>query len=159
MVIARFSVAAVVFAAAWLLWSGHFTPLLLFFGVVSVLLALWLAARIGFLDLEAYAFHLAPRLPRYWLWLLKEIAKANVTVAKIVLSRRMPISPTVISVDASELAPVTQVLLANSITLTPGTVSIDVDRGVIEVHCLTVESARDLKSGDMLRHAGKVAGD
>lgn len=156
--IARFVVAAAVFAAAWLLWSGHYTPLLLFFGLASCLLVLWLAARIGFLDVEAYAFHLAPRLPGYWLWLLKEIAKANVTVAKIVLSPRMPISPTVVSVDANELPPVTQALLANSITLTPGTVSIDVDRGVIEVHCLTVESARDLKRGDMLRRAAKVAG-
>jgi multicomponent Na+:H+ antiporter subunit E len=158
-VIARYAVAAAVFAATWLLWSGHYAPLLLFFGAVSCVLVLWLAARIGFLDVEAYAFHLAPRLPRYWLWLLKEIAKANVTVAKIVLSPRLPISPTVISVDASELPPVTQALLANSITLTPGTVSIDVDRGVIEVHCLTVEGARDLKRGEMLRRAAKVAGE
>lgn len=155
--IARFSVAAAVFAAAWLLWSGHYTPLLLFLGAASCVLVLWLAARIGFLDVEAYAFHLAPRLPRYWLWLLKEIARANVTVAKIVLSPRMPISPTVVSVDAGQLPSMTQVLLANSITLTPGTLSIDIDRGVIEVHCLTVESARDIKSGDMLRQAAKMA--
>src|SRR5690606_40789661 len=60
----------------------------------------------------------------YWLWLLKEVVKANIDVAKIVLNPRLPISPTVISVEANRLPVVSQVLFANSITLTPGTVSI-----------------------------------
>jgi multicomponent Na+:H+ antiporter subunit E len=119
---------------------------------------LLLAARTGFFDVEAYGFHLAPRLPRYWLWLLKEIAKANLKVARIVLSPRMPIGPTVVSVDADHLPPMAQVILANSITLTPGTVSLDVNRGMIEVHCLTAEAARDLKDGEMLRRATALAG-
>lgn len=152
----RYAVAAALFAASWLLWSGHYTPLLLFLGAASCTLVLVLAARIGFLDVEVYAFHLAPRLPRYWLWLLKEAAKANLAVAKVVLSPRLPIGPTVISIDASELPPVSQALLANSITLTPGTLSIDVDRGVIEVHCLTSETARDLKGGEMLRQVTRL---
>jgi multicomponent Na+:H+ antiporter subunit E len=155
----RFAVAALVFAAVWLLWSGHYTPLLLFFGAVSCILVLVLAGRIGFFDVEAYAFHLASRLPGYWSWLLKEIAKANLTVAKIVLHPRLPASPTVVSVDASSLSPLGQAILANSITLTPGTVSIDVDRGVIEVHCLTRESATELKEGEMLRRVARLDGD
>lgn len=154
----RIAVAALVFAAAWLLWSGHYTPLLLFFGAFSCVLVLILARRIGFFDIEAYSFHLAPRLPGYWLWLLKEIAKANLTVAKIVLNPRLPVSPTVISVDATSLSPLGQAILANSITLTPGTISIDVERGVIEVHCLTRECASELKEGEMLRRVARVDG-
>lgn len=154
----RLAAAASLFAAAWLLWSGHYTPLLLLFGALSCALVLVLAARIGFFDVEAYALDLAPRLPRYWLWLLKEIVKANLTVARIVLSRRLPIAPTVVSVDASDLPPVGQTILANSITLTPGTLSMDVNRGVIEVHCLTAEGARELKDGEMARRVTKLAG-
>lgn len=157
MMITRVIVAAVIFAAAWLLWSGHFTPLLLSFGAASIVVVLVLAKRIGLFEVEAYMFHLAPRLPGYWLWLLKEVVKSNIEVAKIVLNPRLPISPTVISVDASGLTGISQVLLANSITLTPGTLSIDIDRGIIEVHCLTQEGARDLKGGEMQRRAAKVA--
>lgn len=147
------------FAATWLLWSGHYTPLLLLFGAVSCTLVMLLAGRIGFFDVEAYAFHLAPRLPAYWLWLLKEITKANLKVAKIVLDPRLPVAPTVVSVDARDLSSIAQTVLANSITLTPGTVSIDLDRGTIEVHCLTVGSARELKDGEMLRRVATLAGD
>ncbi len=143
------------FVATWLLFSGHYTPLLLMFGALSCTLVLVLARRIGFFEVEAYAFHLAPRLPGYWLWLLKEVFTANVTIAKIVLNPRLPISPTIVSVDASALSPLGQTILANSITLTPGTVSTDLSRGRIEVHCLTQEGAAELKEGGMLR---KVAG-
>jgi len=121
------------------------------FGAFSCVLVLVLARRIGFFDVEAYAFHLAPRLPGYWLWLLKEVFKANVTVAKIVLHPRLPIRPTIVSVDASALSPLGQTILANSITLTPGTISMDLSRGTIEVHCLTQEGAAELKEGEMYR--------
>ena len=149
----RYAVATVIFVAAWLLWSGHYAPLLLYLGAVSCGLVLLLATRTGFFDVDVYAFHLGPRLPAFWLWLLKEIVKANLTVARIVLSRRMPIQPTIVSIEASDLPQVTQATLANSIALTPGTVAIDIDRGVIEVHCLTTAAADDLKGGEMLRHA------
>ena len=83
-----------------------------------------LAQRTGFFDLEVYALHLGPRLPRFWLWLLKEIVTSNIRVARIVLSREMPIEPTLVSIDASELSIVSQATLANAITLTPGTASV-----------------------------------
>lgn len=149
----RYAIATAIFVAAWLLWSGHYSPLLLYLGAVSCGLVLLLAARTGFFDVDVYAFHLGPRLPGFWLWLLKEIVKANLAVARIVLSPRMPIQPTIVTIDASDLPSVAQATLANSITLTPGTVTIDVDRGMLEVHCLDAASAEELKSGEMLRRA------
>lgn len=154
----RYVVAACVFAAVWLLWSGHFTPLLLLLGAFSCALVLLLAARTGFFEVEVYAFKLAPRLPRFWFWLLKEIAKSNLIVAKIVLTPRLPIEPTIVTVDASHLPPISRVALANAITLTPGTVTLDVNRGMIEVHCLTADAAADLKDGEMVRRATMLAG-
>lgn len=155
----RIAAAALLFALAWLAWSGHYTPLLLMLGAASCLLVLALAARIGFFDLEMYALHLGPRLPRYWAWLIVEIARSNVEVARIILSRHMPIEPTLATVDASHLPPVSQATLANSITLTPGTVSLDVDRGYIEVHCLNRRIAEELREGEMVRRATTLAGD
>jgi len=149
----RYVIATAIFVAAWLLWSGHYSPLLLYLGAISCGLVLLLAVRTGFFDVDVYAFHLGPRLPGFWAWLLKEIVKANLTVARIVLSPRMAIQPTIVSIDASDLPLVTQATLANSITLTPGTVTIDVDRGMLEVHCLTTASAAELKGGEMLRRA------
>lgn len=147
----RYVQAVLLFAIVWLLWSGVYSPLVLFFGVVSCTLVLLVARRTGFFDVDVYAMHLVPRLPKFWMWLLREIVKSNVAVAKIILDPRLPIKPTIVSVDASHLLPATQATLANAITLTPGTVSVDIDRGVIEVHCLTSDAADSLRNGEMLR--------
>jgi len=155
----RSSTAGVLFAATWLLWSGHYVPLLLALGAASVGLVLMLARRTGFFDADVYSLHLGPRLPAFWLWLLKEIVRSNLSVARIVLRRRLEIEPTWVTVDASHLPPAVQATLANAITLTPGTVSADVDRGRIEVHCLTREIADELRGGEMLRRATALTGE
>lgn len=153
----RSAVAAALFAAAWLLWSGHYTALLLSLGAASCALVLVLAHRTGFFARDVYALHLGPRLPGYWLWLLREIACANVAVARIVLRPKLEIEPTIVHVDASHLPAAVQATLANAVTLTPGTVAVDVDRGVIEVHCLTRAIAEELRRGEMVRRAARLA--
>jgi multicomponent Na+:H+ antiporter subunit E len=149
---------AVLLAVAWLLWSGHPTPLLLGLGAGSCVLALLVAWRTGFFDPHAYTLDLAPRLAGYWLWLLAEIARSNLVVARAVLRRRVRLAPEIVHIDAAHLPPRVQALLANAITLTPGTVTLDVEDGVIEVHCLTREIAADLASGAMLRRAERLLG-
>jgi multicomponent Na+:H+ antiporter subunit E len=155
----RIAVAAVLLASTWLLWSGHWTPLLLTLGAASCGLALLVALRTGFFDPDAYTLDLAPRLLRYWLWLLGEIVRSNLAVTRVVLSRTREIAPEVVRIDAKHLPPRIQALLANAITLTPGTVTLDVNEGVIEVHCLTREIAAELEAGAMLRRAEQLIGD
>jgi len=87
----------------------------------------------------------------YWFWLAREVFKSSLTVTKVVLSPSLPISPRVARIRAGSEHPYDQVLLANSITLTPGTLSMDLDEGVISVHSLTEEGMRDLLSGEMNR--------
>jgi|SRR5690606_24944690 len=152
----RVLTAGILFAAAWLAWSGVYTPLLLTLGAGSCALVMLLARRSGFFDVELYALHLLPRLPSYLLWLLKEIVKCNISVARIVLSRSMPIEPTVITIDAAALPAVGQVILANSIGVTPGSIATDIHRGMIEVHCLTRETADQLRGGEMLRRVRRL---
>ncbi len=132
--------------AAWLLWSGIYKPLLLWLGAFSCLLSAWIAYRVGFFE-RTSGLHVIPKLPGLSLWLLKEITMSSLEVMRIVLNPKLPISPTVVYIDAEPEGPVGQVILANSITLTPGTVTLDVFNNRLCVHCLTREGAEAIASG------------
>lgn len=144
--------------ATWLLWSGVYSPLVLVLGLLSCLLALYLAHRTGFFEPGVYLLHLSPRLPRFWAWLLVEIVKSSVSVALAILRPRQAISPTVVHIR-TDLGPLGQTLLANSITLTPGTVTLDVHDGKLRVHCLTRAAAEELLTGNMNRRVSAVTTD
>lgn len=142
----------------WLLWSGIAEPLILALGLLSCLLTLYLAHRMGFFKRENFSLHLSPRLPRFWAWLLVEIFKANLAVAAAVLLPRRFIKPTVVDLH-TDAGPIGQTLLANAITLTPGTVTLDVDEGRLRVHCLTRAAADALQAGEMSRRVAAVTAD
>ncbi len=144
---------------AWLLWSGLYKPLLLGLGVVSCLLVLVLARRMDFFDRDVFSLHLIGRLLPFWGWLGKELVVSNIKVARIILSPSMPISPTVTKIDALSEGPVGQAILGNSITLTPGTVTMDDHEGTLIVHCLTADGADDLAQGEMNRRVAALGKD
>ena len=152
----RIALTLLLLFATWLLWSGIYLPFLVVLGVVSCLLVLLLAHRIGFFDTDMYTLDLLPHLPRFWAWLLREIVQSNLVVAKIILHPRLPISPCLVTIDARELPQVSQATLANAITLTPGTLTTDIDRGRIEVHCLTRAMADQVSDGENLRRARQL---
>jgi multicomponent Na+:H+ antiporter subunit E len=140
----------VILMALWLLNSGHYTPLLIGFGVASCLLVVWLSIRMGVVDDEGIPIELLPRLPFYLPWLIKEVFASNVDVAKrILLPGRYPLSPKVFSAPTSQRSDLGRVLYANSITLTPGTVSILVKGDRIKVHGIAEEVADGLLEGEM----------
>jgi multicomponent Na+:H+ antiporter subunit E len=133
--------------------------LLLGLGALSALLVVTIALRMDVLDREGHPIHLRPKALLYWPWLGWEIVKSNVDVARRILSPTLPISPTVIRLKASQKSELGKVIYANSITLTPGTVSIDIDGDKIEVHALTREAAQALRTGDMDRRVTRFEGD
>jgi multicomponent Na+:H+ antiporter subunit E len=141
---------------AWLLWSGLYTPLLISLGVLSSLLVLLLSHRMGFVESNLYSPRLFARLLPFWGWLAGQLVRANLDVARIVLSPRLPISPTVIRLDALSTDPVGQAILGNAITLTPGTVTIDDHDGSLFVHSLTREGALALCEGEMNRRVAAL---
>ncbi len=149
----------ILLGAGWLLWSGIYKPLLIGFGVFSCLLAVYLAARMDYFNNETYALHFGWRLIKYWMWLGVEIIKSSIEVARIVLHPKLPISPIVVDIKPTAEQPAFQVILANSITLTPGTLSLDVYNGVIKVHALTEAGAADLMSGEMDRRVARLRED
>ncbi len=138
--------------ATWLIWSGQTKPLLIFFGVVSCALVTLLLLRMdSALPRERFWLRLLPRLPRFWLWLGGEIVKSNLHVAAAILSPTLKIQPRVVTIRAEAPDEFGQALLGNSITLTPGTVTLDDHEGELVVHCLTDATAKDLEAGGMNR--------
>ncbi|MDA0340121.1 MAG: Na+/H+ antiporter subunit E [Proteobacteria bacterium] len=133
----------------WLLMSGHFGPLLISLGGASVLLVLYIAHRMDLYDRETFPMHLKGWIFGYWGWLAKEVFKANIDVAKIVLAPSLPISPRVVRVKATQKTDLGMVIFANSITLTPGTVAVDIEGDEIIVHALSQELADGVLNGDM----------
>ena len=142
--------------AAWLLWSGIFKPLLLVLGVFSCLLTIYIKHRMGYFETDVFALGYGRRLLTYWVWLAKEVIKSSLDVARIVIDPKLPISPQVVTIKASCTHPVDQAILANSITLTPGTLALDVHNGEIKVHTLTQAGADDLLSGEMDRRVAAL---
>lgn len=140
-------------ALFWLVLSGHYTPLLIMLAVVSVALVCWLAWRADFPERDDVVLPLSPRLPRYVLWLGKEVLVSAVAVVRKVWSPRLDLRPVVDVTPSPDMSVFTQVVYANSITLTPGTLSLDVDEDRIEVHSLGAEDVDVLRDGEMMRRA------
>ena len=142
--------------ATWILLSGHFTPLLVGLGVASTVLVVAIALRMDVVDHEGHPVQLTPRFAGYWTWLLVEIVKSNIDVARRIWSPSLPISPTMIRLRASQPSELGQVIYANSITLTPGTVTVRLDEGELLVHAVARELAGDLEGGEMDRRVTRL---
>ena len=136
-------------AAVWLLLSGHYNPLLLAFGALSCAFVVFLARRLGLVDREGMPLHVLQRLPGYWLWLLGEVVKANIDVARRIVDPKLPVSPRIFEVETRLRTDFLRALYANSITLTPGTIAVDVRDDSILVHALTAEGQAALETGEM----------
>jgi multicomponent Na+:H+ antiporter subunit E len=142
---------AVFLAALWWLLSGQTKPLLLGFGVVSVALVVWLSRRMEVVDHESHPVHLSRPLARFWAMLIREIAVSNIDVVRAILSPRLPIQPHFLRVRTRQTTDLGKVILANSITLTPGTVTVDMQGDELLVHALTAASGRAVEEGQLDR--------
>ena len=141
----------------WLLLSGHYDPLLLTLGVLSCITCLYVTWKAKFIDEEGLPLHLLIRLPIYTLWLFKEIIKANIDTAKIIIVNNP--DPQNFRVKSSQKTEAGKVTYANSITLTPGTVTTVLDGDILEVHALSSDMADDVKSGAMDKRVSWLEGN
>ena len=123
--------------ALWLSLSGYFTPFLLSVGLASILFTVYLAARMRLLDDEAVPVQLRPALVIYWGWLAIEIFKASIAVCRVILSREMKLSQQLIRVPWDQKTEMGRTIFANSITLTPGTITVETGKDAFLVHALT----------------------
>jgi len=148
----------VVMLGTWLLLSGIFEPFLLALGVISAAIVVAIAWRMDVIDREGQPIHITWRFILYLPWLGWQILLANIDVLRRVLAPGLPIDPVLKCTAASQTSDLGTVIYANSITLTPGTVSITVEGGRIEVHALTGAAMDAVDAGDMDRRARRVEG-
>lgn len=141
---------AVVLALLWLGISGVYKPLLFMLGAISVLFVVWMSRRMDVVGVEHNPILYSWRLPAYWAWLLKEIVKSNIEVAHAALQPER-VRPSRFEVPMRLKSAVGKVTYANSITLTPGTVTLLLEDDRVEVHALLQSSADGVRSGVMER--------
>jgi len=135
----------------WLLLSGFFTAFLVSAGVGCAFAVVWFSRRLDVVDHEGHPIHLGASVLLYWPWLLKEIAKSAWDVSRIIVNPRLPISPALVRVVPSQKTDVGLVIHAQSITLTPGTITIEARPGEFLVHGLTQSGARGAIDSEMDR--------
>lgn len=143
----------------WLLLSGHYTVLVTSLGVISCIGVTVLANRLGVLEPDGRSFAFLGRLALYIPWLIKEITVSNIEVARLIWHPRLPIRPQVIRTPASQRTPLGLATFANSITLTPGTLTLDADaEDTIVVHAIGDRTAEGLQTGEMDRRVAGLEG-
>lgn len=139
-----------ILAAFWILLSGKFDAFHLTLGFICCGLVSYLAHDLLFANIRIGDIRITiKRFIFYIPWLLYQILLANLHVATLVLNPRMPIDPKIVKFKTKLESDVSWVALANSITLTPGTITVDIREGEFYVHALSKKVADDLATGDM----------
>jgi multicomponent Na+:H+ antiporter subunit E len=146
---ARWLSLAFVLFLFWVALSGHYTPFFVAIGIGSAFLSALAAARLGIVDSEGHPVHLLWGAFTYVPWLLWEIAKSAWAVSILILHPRLPISPTMTRIIAGQKTTIGIAIHANSITLTPGTITTGVKDNVLTVHALTRDGAVEVEAGRM----------
>lgn len=163
--------SAVIFAGSlgfWLIFSGKLDAPHLGLGVVSAALVAFLTRdlpRIGTrfdargrqVPVFTFSVHW-PRFALYLGWLLGQVIVANVQIALLILHPRLPISPTVVRFPTRLPGELARATFGNSITLTPGTITLDVDGGDFVVHALTRAAAEQVLARTMERRVAWALG-
>ncbi len=154
-----FILTFIILFSFWILLSGYFDFMHLFLGIISSLFVAFIShdLMIGDVNIRR-GFKKLLRFIRYLPWLLYQIALANLDIVYRTLHPNMPIAPRIIKFKTDLKTDMGIVTLANSITLTPGTVTIDVKNGEFIVHAIAEKPAEDLLEGEMQARVKIVEG-
>lgn len=150
----------------WILLSGKFDLKFLTYGALTAVISAWICVPLLLLPnakgTKKYFIFDVPlaKYAVYWLWLLNEVVKANIDVVKATVKSEMVINPRVIRFRIKMDNPMAHATLANSITLTPGTVTLNVtEDGLYEIHALTDGAAEGLLEGGMQKRIADLFGE
>lgn len=133
----------------WFTLSGHTEALLLLLGAASTALVVAIARRMDHVDHERHAARVPLRLLRFWLYLVGKVIAANFHVIRCIVMPGKTISPQLFTVPLPQQSDLGRVIYANSVTLTPGTLTLRISQDCLLVHALTRRAAAKLQSGEM----------
>ncbi len=143
----------------WLLLSGYIQPLLLTFGIASVVIVLFVLKRMDDVDQEKQEIGSGLRLMRYLPWLTWQIISSSLQVTKLIWGSADKVSPSLATIKVGNIPPNRRALYANSITLTPGTLSVDLVGDEITVHALQKSSIDELEQKVMEKKITQIWGE
>jgi len=135
----------------WMILSGKNDIWLIISAAITSSIIVIITTYANLLDDESHPIKILPRSFFYWLWLLKEIVLSSLSLSKIIISPKLSISPQYFKIKSNQKSPLAFSIFANSITLTPGTISVVASNSTkeINVHAITLETAESLKTGKM----------
>lgn len=147
----------VALGALWLGLSGHYTTLVMSLGAVSILITAIMAYRFDILDRDGSPYGRLFQLMAYWVWLVIEIFKANWVVIKACIRADLDINPALVKVKTRGKSDMAKTVFANSITLTPGTISVTIEDDKILVHALYEQYAQPEDFLEMDRRSSEAS--
>jgi multicomponent Na+:H+ antiporter subunit E len=152
MSVARMLYLGIGIYAMWLILSGHYTGFLLTMGLLCSAFVVFIAVRMDLLDEEgAPLITLNSKVWLYIPWFLGEVIKSNLLVARLIIDPRLPISPTLMRFRGRPRTDLGRFILANSITLTPGTITLAITGDDFHVHAVAMEAIDGIEEGEMNR--------
>ena len=149
------------FFAVWLIFNGRITLEIILFGIaIAIAMFAFMCKFMGYsLARERALYRKLPLLCRYVLLLVKEIVKANLAVCRLILSRKEVVEPVIVRVRTNLKTETARVLLANSITLTPGTITVSLTDRELLVHCLDKTLAEGMEDSEFVYLLEKLEGE
>lgn len=146
----KYLTSFVVFLAVlWWILSGYTKPLLLSLGVVSIAFTTFMSYRMKVVDEESHPTHVTLKLIRLWMHLIADIVRGNIMVARIILGLERDFRPRFVEGPVRQDSELGRVVLANSITLSPGSATMDIREDFVVAHAINDQAAHDIESGDM----------
>ena len=141
------------FLLAWFIFNGRITVEITLFGIATA--GLMFAFLCKFMDYslerECRFYKRMPLLCRYVILLVKEIIKANLAVCKMILTRKEVLEPVIVKIHTDLKTETAKVILANSITLTPGTITVSLAGQELLVHCLDESFSQGMEDSEFER--------
>lgn len=157
---------ALVLFAFWMILSGRTETKFVVYGILTAVVTTWVTYPLllvpnkdGSKKYYVFGFSI-PKMIMYFFWLMWQLVLANIDVLLATTGQELNIDPKVVRFRFRADNPMASVILANSITLTPGTVTMNVtDDGVYEIHALTVGAAAGVLDGGMQKKVADLYGE
>ena len=146
------------FFLAWVIFNGRLTLEIALFGIAVAGAVFAFVCR--FMDYslkkELHFYKLVPAFAQYLYYLIKEIVSANISVSRMILTRKEEMEPVLVHVRTDLKTETARVVLANSITLTPGTITVSLTEDKLLVHCLDKSLSEGMEDSIFVRLLRKM---